>query len=81
MNTITRFGFPARFLTAAVVAVALVAGGAVGAGDGEEEEGGMTAYVCPPCGMSCDEAVHDAPGRCPASGHPLRDAGPNHLAR
>ena len=30
-----------------------------------------TEYVCPPCGMECDEAVHAAPGTCDACGMAL----------
>lgn len=30
-------------------------------------------YVCPPCGMPCDQVVHDKPGQCPACGARLVD--------
>ncbi len=28
-------------------------------------------YVCPPCGMPCDQAVYDKPGSCPVCGSTL----------
>jgi putative intracellular protease/amidase len=28
-------------------------------------------YVCPPCGLPCDDAVYDAPGTCPKCGMAL----------
>ncbi len=28
-------------------------------------------YVCPPCGLPCDDAVYDAPGTCPKCGMTL----------
>ncbi len=30
-------------------------------------------YVCPPCGLPCDDAVYDAPGTCPKCGMALVD--------
>lgn len=30
-------------------------------------------YVCPPCGLPCDDAVYDAPGPCPKCGMALVD--------
>src|SRR5262245_63825205 len=30
-----------------------------------------TKYVCPPCGLPCDEAVYDKPGSCPKCGMTL----------
>ncbi len=34
---------------------------------------GSHHYVCPPCGLPCDDAVYDAPGTCPKCGMPLVD--------
>jgi Peptidase family M28/Heavy metal binding domain len=31
----------------------------------------LAGYVCPPCGFSCDEEVHDRPGECPVCGMAL----------
>jgi len=32
-------------------------------------------YVCPPCGMKCDDRVYDAPGVCPVCGAALVEQG------
>ena len=53
-------------LVAALVLLACLRGPVTGA-DGAR-------WVCPPCGLPCDEAVFEAPGTCPKCGMTLVDA-------
>jgi len=61
----SQVGTGTRF--AVVVLTALVGSGAVTLG----ADPARAAWICPPCGSTCDDRVYAGPGTCPVCGMPL----------
>jgi putative intracellular protease/amidase len=69
-------GISSLVLPAVLLTVAAAASGLLGAvPDAISADGPPGRYVCPPCGLPCDEAVFDAPGVCPKCGMKLVEQG------
>ncbi|HEV8702074.1 MAG TPA: DJ-1/PfpI family protein [Candidatus Polarisedimenticolia bacterium] len=59
---------PVRSALSILIALALVVSAAAATAAPSETPQEGKRYVCPPCGMDCDQKVFDRPGRCPACG-------------
>lgn len=59
---------PVQSALSILILLALVVPVAITAAPTSEAPHDGKRYVCPPCGMTCDEKVFDQPGRCPACG-------------
>src|SRR5262249_44088941 len=64
MSSLRRFAFPV--LLAVCIALVAAPGAAPSAAATKH-------WVCPPCGLPCDDVVYDAPGTCPKCGMALVD--------
>jgi len=59
---------PVQSALSILILLALIVPAAAAAAAPSEAPQDGKRYVCPPCGMTCDEKVFDRPGRCPACG-------------